>query len=71
MAENRKQIFDKYANSRNFNPLVAQHWYTINYDDFLQTKVRLNFSKKLKSQANIILYIQFKGHEFTHIVHPL
>jgi len=34
--ENRRIFFDKYARSRNFNPLVAENWYSVSLNEIRQ-----------------------------------
>lgn len=38
-AVNRKKIFDKFAKSRGFDPLVAENWYSITSEDILPFRV--------------------------------
>lgn len=37
-ATNRRQFFDEYARDRKFDPLVAENWYSVLYEDLVEHK---------------------------------
>lgn len=37
--DNRKQEFDKFARSKDFDPLVATNWYSLTTSDFMEKEV--------------------------------
>ena len=37
--QNRRNFFERFAEARAFDPLVADNWYSIRVDDLMERKV--------------------------------
>lgn len=53
---NMRAFFESFAKKRNFDPLIADHWYNITRRDIVDAKVLITLLERKKNRLIVINY---------------